>query len=109
MDPGQIGGIAGGAAALGGAVGALLNRFYSRGRQDATVRATDMQHAASIVRLETIVHDLADQVQNHFVEDAKNFGQLFATTTAMVEAVKEASKEMRELTATLARAVVRRE
>lgn len=115
MDAGQIGGLCGGVGGVGMAVGALLNRFYSRGRHDGKTVADTAVFSAAIVRIEMSVAELTRNHSAHVVEDAGNFGELKASVRAMEKAtedmretMRDAADSMRALTERLDNAITRR-
>ena len=97
-DVGAVGGLLAGTAGLSGAIGALLHRYYSRGKEDGGIAANNYQTTASIIRIEASMTELTKTFHQHVAEDAKNFGELKATVGACADGLKQAAEAMQNLT-----------
>lgn len=85
-------------AVIGGGCGWLIRHAYDRGGKDAVAGTTDIQHAASIIRIEATMDKLASNIAEHERVDEGRFSKLETLTTANGDAMKSAAAEMRELT-----------
>lgn len=82
-----------------GTISGWLGRgVYYSGWKDKASTAADLQAAASIVRLEFSLKDLAETVHIHERDDAAKFARLETLVTVTTEGLKTAAQEMRGLT-----------
>lgn len=83
---------------IGGVSTWLISRAYERGSKDAVAGSVDIQHAASIVRLEGIVEKLADSNRQESIVVRERLTRLETMADAGAEAMKIAAEKMGELT-----------
>jgi hypothetical protein len=82
----------------GGGIGWFGHYVYRLGWQDKGAMAADLQAAASIVRLESAVKEVADGAQAHYRDDAANFARLGTLVETNAAGLKDAIDAMNRLT-----------
>ena len=96
------------ATVLGTIGGWMGKHLYDSGGRDTAIRNADLVAAASIGRLEIAVHELTGIVNQHLVDDARNFGELRTLVVATNGAMNSAATAVVELTRRIDQAIVAR-